>query len=116
MELSHFPAQVTTELSHFSAQISTELNHFSAQPGTELSHFSAHPGTELSHFPAESGVEIGHIALGGNLIPERVVERLSGGFGGFLRKPALIAEFARQFQSIDDRHGLAVTYHAQDAS
>src|ERR1700752_2498380 len=73
----------------------SRIGHPLAQVGAELCDFTSQLSTELSHFPAQPDAEIGYIALGGNLIPERVVERLSGGFGGFLRKSALIAEFAR---------------------
>ena len=112
----HLFEKFGSRVGHLLAQIGAELCDFTSQLSMEVSHLPAQISTELSHFPAESGVEIGHIALGGNLMPERVVGHLSGGFGGFLRKPALIAEFARQFQGIDDRHRSAFVFDAQDAS
>jgi hypothetical protein len=65
-------------------------------------------------FAARPGAETSHIALSGNLIPERGVARLSYRFGSFLLKPAFIAEFAGQFQGIDDRRRSALIYRPQD--
>jgi hypothetical protein len=53
-------------------EIRSGVRRILAQIGAELRDFASQIGMELSHFPAQPRADIGHIAIGGNLIPERI--------------------------------------------